>query len=118
MDAPNRKLYAEPCLWQLLTKTEGKAQSLEGDYTEQKDPRKVDGLVFSPDAKAAECLQDSDWGNLPSALPVTTHRVIKTENTKVKGQILFLFCLLQNIKQSSMCYTVGSCWLSKKQYAF
>ena len=27
-------------------------------------------------------------------------------------QILFPFRLLQNIVQSSLCYTVGSCWLS------
>lgn len=54
----------------------------------------MDGLVFSPDEKAEECLQDRDWGNLPSALPVTTHRVINTGNTKVKGQILFPFRLL------------------------
>ena len=27
-------------------------------------------------------------------------------------QILFLFMLLQNIEQSSLCYTVGPCWLS------
>ena len=27
-------------------------------------------------------------------------------------EILFPFRLLQNIEQSSLCYTVGSCWLS------
>ena len=27
-------------------------------------------------------------------------------------QILFPFSLLQNIEQSSLCYTVGLCWLS------
>ena len=27
-------------------------------------------------------------------------------------QILFPFRLLQNIEQSSLCYTVGPCWLS------
>ena len=27
-------------------------------------------------------------------------------------QILFPFTLLQNIEQSSLCYTVGPCWLS------
>ena len=27
-------------------------------------------------------------------------------------QILFSFRLLQNIEQSSLCYTVGPCWLS------
>ena len=27
-------------------------------------------------------------------------------------QILFAFRLLQNIEQSSLCYTVGPCWLS------
>ena len=27
-------------------------------------------------------------------------------------QILFPFKLLQNIEQSSLCYTVGPCWLS------
>ena len=27
-------------------------------------------------------------------------------------QILFPFKLLQNIKQSSLCYSVGPCWLS------
>ena len=27
-------------------------------------------------------------------------------------QILFLFTLLQSIEQSSLCYTVGPCWLS------
>ena len=27
-------------------------------------------------------------------------------------QILLLFKLLQSIKQSSLCYTVGPCWLS------
>ena len=27
-------------------------------------------------------------------------------------QILFLIRLLQNIEQSSLCYTVGPCWLS------
>ena len=26
-------------------------------------------------------------------------------------QIIFLFWLLQNVEQSSLCYTVGSCWL-------
>ena len=27
-------------------------------------------------------------------------------------QILFSFILLHNIEQSSLCYTVGPCWLS------
>ena len=27
-------------------------------------------------------------------------------------QILFPFGLLQNIEQSSLCYTIGPCWLS------
>ena len=27
-------------------------------------------------------------------------------------QVLFPFRLLQNIEQSSLCYTVGPCWLS------
>ena len=27
-------------------------------------------------------------------------------------QVLFPFKLLQNIKQSSLCYTIGPCWLS------
>ena len=27
-------------------------------------------------------------------------------------QILFPFRLLQNVEQSSLCYTVGPCWLS------
>ena len=26
-------------------------------------------------------------------------------------QIIFLFWLLQNVEQSSLCYTVGPCWL-------
>ena len=30
----------------------------------------------------------------------------------ILSQIFFPFRLLQNIKQSSQCYTVGPCWLS------
>ena len=32
-------------------------------------------------------------------------------------QILFPFRLLQNIEQSSLCYTVGPCWLSVSNIA-
>ena len=32
-------------------------------------------------------------------------------------QILFPFRLLQNIEQSSLCYTVGPCWLSSLNIA-
>ena len=32
-------------------------------------------------------------------------------------QILFPFRLLQNIEQSSVCYTVGPCWLSNLNIA-
>ena len=30
----------------------------------------------------------------------------------ILSQVLFSFRLLQNIEQSSLCYTVGPCWLS------
>ena len=33
-------------------------------------------------------------------------------NVSILFQILFPFRLLQNIEQSSLCYTVGPCWLS------
>ena len=33
-------------------------------------------------------------------------------HTSVLFQILFPFRLLQNIRQNSLCYTVGPCWLS------
>ena len=79
----------------------GEVQGLEGDDTDWKDPRKVDWC--SLDEKAAQCLHYCDWDNLPSALTVTIHKVIR--NTKVKGQILFPFRLLQDIEQSTMFYS-------------
>ena len=33
-------------------------------------------------------------------------------HTHIVFQILFSYSLLQNIEYSSLCYTVGSCWLS------
>ena len=33
-------------------------------------------------------------------------------NVSILFQILFPFRLLHNTKQSSLCYTVGPCWLS------
>ena len=33
-------------------------------------------------------------------------------NVPVLFQIIFPFRLLHNIEQSSLCYTVGPCWLS------
>ena len=33
-------------------------------------------------------------------------------NVSIHFQILFPFRLLQNTEQSSLCYTVGPCWLS------
>ena len=35
-----------------------------------------------------------------------------TSHTHTLFQIIFLFRLLQNIEQSSLCYTEGPCWLS------
>ena len=33
-------------------------------------------------------------------------------HTHIVFQILFSYSLLQNIEYSSLCYTIGSCWLS------
>lgn len=49
----------------------------------EEDPGKED---MHSRRKAAWCHHNSDWGNLPSSLLVTTHKVIKIEKTKGKGQ--------------------------------
>ena len=52
-----------------------------------------------------------------------THNIVLVSDVQQSGsvihihvsilfQILFPFRLLQNIEQSSLCYTVGPCWLS------
>ena len=42
----------------------------------------------------------------------TTKLFSYTQHVPILFQIIFLFRLLQNIEQSSQCYTVGTSWLS------
>ena len=42
-----------------------------------------------------------------------SNSVIHT-HVSILFQILFLFMLLHNIEQNSLCYTVGPCWLDSK----
>lgn len=89
---------------QEVTQRGGEVQGLEGDDTEWKDPRKVDWC--SPDEKAAQCLHHCDWDNLPSALTVTIHKVIR--NTKVKGKFFFHLGYYR-ILSRVLYYIVGPC---------
>ena len=48
-----------------------------------------------------------EWG----AIPFSDIYIHMYTNTYILYQILFLYMLLQNTKYSSLCYTVGPCWL-------
>ena len=81
----------------------------------------IPGSGRSPGGGNGNPLQYSCLENLMDigAWWATVHRVTKSPtrlsnftHTHTLFQIIFLFRLLQNIEQSSLCYTEGPCWLS------